>query len=376
MKEFSMLRKFALLLLLLIVPGVSAQTATDLTLFMTFIPNVQFAPVYVALENGYFADAGINLTIQHGDEPDGLQLIGAGELQFGIIGGEQVILARANDLPVVFVYEWFQKFPVGVVAPSQNNITTAADLRGRKVGVPGRFGGSYTGLVALLAANGMTESDIQLEAIGFNAPEVVCIGGVEASVVYINNEPLQIQNRADAGECGDTTAVNVISISDAADMVSNGLVTNEATIAENPERVSAVVAGFDQGLKDSINNPAAAYLFSSLYVENLLTDADFETALKTESANQEEFLTTNPDREAIAASRAAMLERLSVQFDANMLVQFQVLLNSIELWDADQLGYSDLASWEVTAETLTTMEFLPEQIDLEAAFTNDFLPAE
>jgi NitT/TauT family transport system substrate-binding protein len=371
-----MLRKFALLLLIIVVPGVSAQTATDLTLFMTFIPNIQFAPVYVALEKGYFSDADINLTIQHGDEPDGLNLIAAGELQFGVIGGEQVILARANDRPVVYVYEWFQKFPVGVVAPSQIGIVTAADLKGRKVGIPGLFGASYTGIVALLAANDMTERDIQLDAIGFNAPEVVCLGGVEAAVVYINNEPLQIQNRADAAECGETTDLNVISISDAVDMVSNGLITNEATIAENPEMVRAVVAAFDRGVQDSINNPASAYLFSSLYVENLLTNEAFEAALETESANQDDFLSTSPDREVIAASRDAMLERLSEQFDAATLEQFRVLLNTIELWDADRLGYSDLASWEVTAETLTTMGFLQTQTDLEAAFTNDFLPAE
>lgn len=373
-----MLRKFTLLLLALIIaaPGVSAQTMTDLTLFLTFIPNIQFAPAYVAIEKGYFSDAGINLTIQHGDEPDGLNLIAAGELQFGVIGGEQVILARANDRPVVYVYEWFQKFPVGVVAPSQNGIISAADLKGRKVGIPGRFGASYTGIVALLAANGMTESDIQLDAIGFNAPEVVCLGGVEASVVYINNEPLQIQNRADAGECGETTGINVISISDAADMVSNGLVTNEAVIAENPELVRAVVAAFDRGLRDSIDNPASTYLFSTRYVENLLADEAFEAALEIESANQDDFLSTSPDRLAIATSRAEMLERLSAQFDAEALVQFRVLLNTIDLWDADRLGYSDLASWEVTAETLATMGFLQKQIDFEAAFTNDFLPAE
>lgn len=373
-----MLRKFALLLLLLVfaAPSASAQTVTDLTLFLTFIPNIQFAPVYVGIEKGYFSDAGINLTIQHGNEPDGLNLIAAGELQFGIIGGEQVILARANDLPVVYVYEWFQKFPVGVVAPSQNGIVTAADLKGRKVGIPGPFGASYTGIVALLAANGMTESDVQFDAIGFNAPEVVCKGGVEASVVYINNEPLQIQNRADAGDCGETTAVNVISISDAADMVSNGLVTNEALIAENPELVRDVVAAFDSGLRDSINNPAATYLLSARYVEGLLTNEALKSALEIEAANQEDFLSTNPDRQAIAASRVALLERLLAQFDAEAVVQFRVLLNTIELWDADRLGYSDLASWEVTAKTLDMMGFLSRQIDLEAAFTNDFLPVE
>jgi hypothetical protein len=50
-------------------------------------------------------------------------------------------------------------------------------------------------------------------------------------------------------------------------------------------------------------------------------------------------------------------------------------LNTVDLWDADQLGYGEMSSWEVTEQTLLTMEFIPEAIDLEAAFTNDFLPA-
>jgi NitT/TauT family transport system substrate-binding protein len=374
-----MLRKMSLLLMLLLlsISGVQAQvdTPVDMSFFLTFIPNIQFAPVYVAMEKGYFAEQGINLTLEYGDEPDGVTLIAAGERQFGVISGEQVIQARANGLPVVYVYEWFQKYPIGVVSSADSGIASGADLIGRKVGIPGRFGASYSGLIALLGASNLVETDIQLEEIGFNAADVFCIGGVEASVVYINNEPLQIEQRAEANNCGDVSAVSVINVSDAVDMVSNGVVTNEQTIADNPDLVSAVVSAFDRGLRDTIDNPASAYLFSARQVEGLPLSDEFRAALEEEALLQDEFLTTSPDRQAVAESRAAMLARLSEQFDAETLTQFHVLLNTIELWDADQLGTSDLESWEVTQETLTTMGFLPEPIDLSAAFTLDFLPA-
>src|SRR5262249_7086497 len=134
-----------------------------------------------------------------------------GQRHFGIISGEQVIQARANDRPVVFVYEGYQKYPIGIATPLDSGITSVADLKGRKVGIPGRFGASYTGLTAVLAANDMTESDIDLQEIGFNAADVVCVGGVDAAVVYINNEPLQIDDRAKAGNCGTVTGVKVFS---------------------------------------------------------------------------------------------------------------------------------------------------------------------
>ncbi|MBN8634807.1 MAG: ABC transporter substrate-binding protein [Anaerolineae bacterium] len=362
---------------LLAVDGVSAQDQQDLTFFLTFVPNVQFSPLYVAIDNGYFSEVGLNLTIEHGDEPLGVDLIASGQRQFGMISGEQVIAARAQARPVVFVYEWFQAYPVGIAVPVEQGITTVDGLRGHVVGIPGRFGASYSGLTALLAANGMTETDIQLEEIGFNAPEAICTARVEAAVVYSNNEPLQIRNRAAAGDCGSVTDVVVIPVADAADMVSNGIVTNEDTVANEPDLVASVVGAFDQGLRDTINNPAAAYLSSVNYVENLPLSEPLSTALITAADDQNVWLTDNLDatRAEVAARRAELRAALGEQFTADELVQFDVLLASIEFWDADQLGISTLDSWQVTQDTLSTMNFLPAPIDLEAAFTNDFVPA-
>ena len=355
---------------LLVVPITSAQETRDLTFFLTFIPNVQFSPVYVALDKGYFGE--LNVTLQHGDEPDGVNLIAANQMQFGVISGEQVIQARANDRPVVFIYEWFQEYPVGIVVPANGDMKTVADLAGHKVGIPGRFGASYSGLVALLSATDMTEADIQLEPIGFNAPEVVCVGAVEAAVVYINNEPLQIEQQAAAGDCGDWQGVQVLPVAAAVDMVSNGLVTNEETIADDPELVQAVVSAFDAGTRASINNPAEAFLISAQYVENLLTN-ELATVLMNEATAQTEFLATEPNAEAIAESRLALRERLGELFDDAALVQFDVLLNTIALWEADILGLTDSESWDLTQDVLLTMGFLEAPIDISAAFTNEFI---
>jgi len=359
--------------------AVLAQEPTSSqTLFMTFVPNIQFSPVYVALEKGYFADAGLDITVEHGDEPLGVDLIAAGERQFGLISGEQLLTARGRGRPVVFVYEWFQRYPVAIVTPVESGIESVQDLAGRRVGIPGRFGASYSGLTALLAANGMTEQDVDLQEIGYNAPEVVCIGGVDAAVVYINNEPLQIENRAQEGDCGDVTGVNVFPVFEAADLVSNGIVTNEATIAEQPELVAALVQAFDQALQDSIANPAEAYLLSLPYVESLPNDESLLAALATAADDQAAWLADHPDTDlaARAARRAEILAQLKEQFNPNDLIQFEVLLATIDLWDADQLGLTDADSWAQTQDVLLQMGFMEAPLDdLAAAYTNDFLPS-
>ncbi len=369
--------KMILLVLLLSFASLTVQAQDEpikQTFFLTFIPNIQFAPVYVALGNGDFEAENLDIEIEYSDEPLGVDLIAAGERQFGLISAEEVIKARANARPVVQVYEWFQKYPIGIVVSDSSGIESITDLKGRKVGVPGRFGASYNALTALLSANNMTEADITLEAIGYNAPDVFCLGAVDAAVVYINNEPLQIQQRADAGNCNRITSLKVFPVSDALDMVSNGLLTNEQTIAENPDLVTSMVTAFDAGVRTAINNPAQAYLISLDFVENLPITDEFNAALETAAAAQDEFLATNPDRAAVAESRAALLTELKTTFDTATLIQFEVLLNTIDLWDADQLGLADTASWEATQSVLVDMKFVTTPIDVTQAFTNDFLP--
>jgi NitT/TauT family transport system substrate-binding protein len=373
-----MLRLIPIFLLLaaLIVPA-SAQSGDDLRtedFMLSFIPNVQFAPMYVADAKGYFADAGYDFTFAYVDENLGVEQIAAGASSFGAISGEQVLLARQGQRPIVYVYQWFAEYPVGVVVTDTVAAATVPELAGLRVGVPGRFGASYTGITALLAANGMSEADIRLEAIGFNAPEVLCAGNVDAAVIYLNNEPLQIEARIAAGDCGGATSVTVIPVAAAAPMVSNGIVTSERMIAEEPERVAALIAAFDAALRDSINNPAETYLINLDYVENLpLTDA-FRADLEAAAAAQAEFLATDPTREEIAASRAALLESLTGAHDTATLAQFRVLLATIDLWDTDPLGVSHAENWQVTAEALNALGASITEAQINAAYNNDFVP--
>jgi NitT/TauT family transport system substrate-binding protein len=370
-----MLKKvLSVVLLAFLVSLAGAQTRE--TFLLTFVPNVQFSPLYVAIERGFFADIADEIDVQYLNEPDVVDLVALGSAKVGIVSGEQVLLSATRGRDIVYVYSWFQRYPIGVVVDADSDITSAEDLRGRVVGIPGRFGASYSGLTALLLANGMTESDIQLEEIGFNAPEVFCLGRVEASVVYSNNEPLQIRNRAQAGECGDVRDVRVLEVSETVDLVANGIVTSRALLERDPDAVRALVAAWHGGLTIAIQNPARAYLDSLPYVENLPMNDALRAELERLSAEQEAFLATSPSREAIAESRLAMNEALHAQFDAKTLLQWDVLLATIVLWDSETLGESTAVSWQAMQDTLLSMGLLNAPLNLDALYSNDFVPSD
>lgn len=295
---------------------------TKITVPMGYVPNIQFAPFYVAIQKGYFRNAGIDIAFDYKIETDGVKLVGSGETPFGVVSGEQVLLARAQGLPVTYVAAWYQQYPVSVVAKSELGILIPQDLKGKKIGLPGLYGASYVGLRALLFEAKMKESDVTLDSIGFNQVDLFAAGKQDIIVVYTANEPIQLRARG--------IPVTEIRVADYAQLASNGILTNEKTIRDNPQLVRAFVGAFLKGLADTIANPDEAFQVSTSYIPNFS------------------------------------------QLDAN--VQKQILQTSIEEWKAQRLGYSDPKAWENMQDVLLNMGLITEKQDLNKAYSNEFIP--
>jgi len=238
-----------------------ASEMAKIRLPMGYIPDPQYAPFYVAVEKGYFSEEGLDLEFDYSFETDGIALVGASELPFAVVSGEQVILARAQDLPVVYIMEWFQRFPVAVISKAGSGIKEPADLIGRTVGLPGFFGASYVGYAGLLSANNISAEDVNASDIGFTQVESLLTDQVEAVVGYVNNEPLQIAAQG--------VDVNVILIADSTDLVANGVITNEETISTNPQLITGFLRALMRGLSDTLEDPDQAFEISKKYVEAL-----------------------------------------------------------------------------------------------------------
>jgi NitT/TauT family transport system substrate-binding protein len=247
--------------------------------------------------------------------------VGAGELPFAIVSGEQVVLARSKQVPVKYVMQWFRKYPIAVIASAKANIKTPADLKGKTVGLPGFFGATYVGWRAFLNANGLSESDVQQEQIGFTQVAALSEGKKDVVVGYINNEPIVLAQNG--------LAMTVFAVSDQVDMVANGLLTSDKVIQENPELIRAMVRALLKGIADTISNPTEAMQITTKYVEGLKAD--------------------DP-------------------------IQQKVLAATIEVMKSERYGESKASAWETTQNTLLAMGQMSEKMDVNAFYTNEFLP--
>lgn len=300
----------------------SMSPITKIRLPMGYIPNVQFAPFYVAVEKGYFAEHQIEIEFDYSFDLNGAALVGANQLPFTVLSGDQLLLARAQGLPIVYVFATYQAFPISIVAMESQNINNPADLQGKTIGLPSLLGPTNIGLQALLFSAGLTSNDVTVDTIGFTQVETLIANKEQAVVVYSNNEPIQLRAQG--------YKITELRVSDYAQLAGDGIATNQNTITENPQLVLGFTEALAQGIEYTIAHPDDAYDICMKYVPGLTQD--------------------------------------------DKSVQFKVLTVSIDLWRTDRIGLSDAQAWMNMNELLVKMGLLSAPQDVNAAFTNDFVP--
>ncbi len=309
--------------------GAPGGELRPVTIAMPYIPNVQFAYLYEADKKGYFAEAGLDVTFDYNFENDVPQRLVQDTVQFGLISGNSMLLARAQGLPIVTVATVTQEFPVVFFSKKDQNITTVADLKGKTVGLPGRYGAAYIGLLALLYAEKVPETDLNIQEIGFTQVQALAQDQVQVASGYANNEPLQLAKQG--------IDLNVIRVADIYPLASDGLAVSEKLLADDPALVRGFVGAMLKGMQSIIDSPQEGYQTALEYIPEL----------------------QNAD-------------------DATKQLQRDVLDATIPSWqsavtEAQGLGYTDKAQWDATYAFLRESGLLKQDTDVAAAFTNDYL---
>jgi diguanylate cyclase (GGDEF)-like protein len=190
-------RGWLVLLLWLGLPSFSLADAAENSLEKTSIQlnwkhQFEFAAFYAALDQGYYRDAGLDVTIREGGPGiDTVREVASGRSDFGI-STSSLVLARSRGVPVVALAALMQHSPVGLLARRANGVNSVLDLADRPVAVDPH---DRDEIEAYLLASGIPRDHIKLVEQTDWTLKSLDEGLVAAKVVYVSNEPFLIRGR-------------------------------------------------------------------------------------------------------------------------------------------------------------------------------------
>ena len=228
-------------------PGQSPSASLlPVRLLLGFRPDVQFAPFYLAQREGFFTDAGLDVTIEHSD--DVLRLVADGQAEFGVADATDVMIGRTAGIPIRYVSPLYGRFPVAIIGAPDVVPAEPSGLAGLRIGTPGRFGSSWVALQALLDAGGLSENDVTIrEYPAFNQVEGLLNGDVDVITGFRVNEPLQLEAQG-----FDTLQLTVDEI---APLPGPGLVVGDELLESDREMAVAFAGAVLRAQQDIAADP-------------------------------------------------------------------------------------------------------------------------
>ena len=165
----------------------SAFAADRLTVMLDWFINPDHAPLYVALERGYFAEQGLDVRFVAPSDPnDPPKLVAAGRADIAVSYQPQLHLQVARGLPLRRIATLVATPLNSLVVLEDGPIQTIADLKGKKVGFSvGGFEDALLG--AMLERHGLTLDDIELINVNFSLSPSLISGQVDAVIGAFRN---------------------------------------------------------------------------------------------------------------------------------------------------------------------------------------------
>jgi NitT/TauT family transport system substrate-binding protein len=300
---------------------------TALTVGLGFIPSVQFAPFYLADQQGYYEEAGLDITFQNKIDPDLIPLVGQGAIDIGLADGTSVIPAVSQGIPITYVATIYGQFPSIVFAKASSGIDEPADLAGKRLGIPGRYGSSWIMLQALLASAGLTPDDLEIvEYPDFGQGAAVTQGAVHAATGFANNEPVQLELT------GETASI--LRVDDITPLPGNGLIVGNATLESKRDAIAAFIAATLRAMEEIAASPEAGLDAAITAVPELASSRDTQAAI----------------------------------LDA-----------TIDVWEGDAqaangYGWIEPADWEASIQYLTSLDLVPNPVTTDDVIDASLLP--
>ena len=326
------MKKFVMFLLCItLILGLTAcggQQEQTVTVVLDWTPNTNHTGIYVALANGYFEEAGLDVQVVQPPEDGAVTLVASGKAQFCISFQDSLAPAFAGDspMPVTAVAAIIQHNTSGIVSRAGEGMDTPRGLEGKKYAtwdldvekatirdVMAADGGNFD-LVELIPS---TVTD-EVSALQSGSVDAIWIfygwAGVACEVAGL-----------------DTDYFEFADIDPVFDYYTPVLIGSNAWLEENPDAARAFLAALSRGYTYAAEHPAEA------------ADILMEAA---------------PELKANSALVYASQEYLAGEYIA----------------DAARWGEFDGERWAAFFNWLNENDLMEQKLDPDFGYTNDYLP--
>lgn len=299
------------------------QPLTEVKVVLDWTPNTNHTGLYVARDRGFWEKRGLAVEIVLPPETGASQMTASGAAEFGVGYQEDLTLARENGLPLVSLAAIIQHNTSGFASPTSKEIRTPADFAGATYGGWGSPV-EHAVLETMMKSEGVDFAKLNIVNIG-NADYFTAVKrDIDFAWIYYAWTGVEAELRQES--------LNMVWMKDydkRLDYYTPLLMTSEEMIANKTDIVRAFVEGAAEGYQFAIENPEEA---------------------------------------------AEALIQAVPELDAEFVRASQLWLSPRYQDDAPRWGEQKKEVWEGYADWLSSYGIMNSKIDLDAAFTNEFLP--
>ena len=315
--------KFIVLIILsLFVIGCGNEK--ELSLALDWYPNSNHAGIYSAIDEGFFDEEGIKLSVYTPSDPTAIiSSVASGRDDFGLSYHPDILQAQSAGLEIVSVLSISQHPLNSIMTLKKSSIKNPSDLKGKVVGYPG-IPSNKAMLETVLSSQNININDVETVDVGFELVKALVSGSVDAIIgAYWTHESIVMELQ---GYEIEIMRLEEWGVPDYYELI---LITNKSFLEENKSDVEKVVNSFKKGYEFSIRNPQESITSLISIVGEEIVEED--------------------------------VERAGVEL-------------LIPMWQSNNLpfGHQHISKWEETYEWMYQNNFLEKELITENLFTDEF----
>jgi NitT/TauT family transport system substrate-binding protein len=256
-----------------LLAAAAAHAQTDMPFALDWKFEGPAAPYFVAIDKGYFADAGLSVEVTAGQGSlDAIPKVATGAFPVGFADINSLIrfLDQNPGAPVIGAMMIYDKPAFAIVGRHSLGVSEPKDLEGRVLGAPPPDG-AWAQFPIFAVENELDVAAITVEPVGFPTREPMLAEGAVAAVTGFSFSSFLNLSRLGVPE----DDISVMLMADhGVDLYGNAVIVNTDFAAANPDAVKGFLAAVAMGWKDAIADPAGA--MDSLIARNQAADAGLE----------------------------------------------------------------------------------------------------